>query len=414
MFPFPLVPGPVTTSLQFSGSGRAITSVNLPRTETGLAFVRLEIPLGQTVQVRILADLIILGSPSQGIGTLASEAAFEVGLFRQGARGTPDTFLREVPSGLDRIDDPYRPEATVPGVLFGESVTEFNFQVTPSTRGLNTGLIAATGDFYLAIQGRGAEYLPGDFLSGRIAIEVSADTPAPLGPDPRAVLWGPDWLQMYQPGAVPPTPAQGQAQTGGAGPDTVIGGAGNDTISGAGGEDYLRGSDGDDTIGGGTAFDDVHGNAGNDTVAGGLDDDWVVGGKGEDLLFGDDGNDLVLGNIGNDTCEGGAGADTLRGGQDNDVVRGGAGNDYVSGDRGSDTMTGGTGADTVHSFGEAGLDRATDFNRAEGDIVRLDPGTQYTFAQSGADVVISMVGGGRLVLAGVSLASLTSGWILVG
>lgn len=410
-FPFPLAPTSATTSLSFNGSGRAITAVTLPRSETGLVFVRLDIPLGQTVQIRILSDLIILGSPSQGLGTLANETAFEVGLFRQGVGA--DTALREIPSGLDYVDDPYRPEATIPGVLFGESITEFNFQTTASTRGLNTGLIAATGSYYVVIQGKGAEYLPGEFLSGRLAIEVSGDTSAPLGEDPRALLFGPDWLQMYQPGAVTP-PGQGQVQTGGAGADTLIGGVGNDTIGGAGGLDYLRGGEGSDSISGGTAFDDVHGNQGDDTVAGGPDDDWVVGGKGEDLLYGDDGNDLVLGNIGNDTCEGGAGADTVRGGQGNDILRGGAGDDYLSGDRGSDTVTGGAGADVFHSFGEAGLDRVTDFNRAEGDSVRLDPGTQYTAVQSGADVVINMVGGGQLVLAGVSLGSLTNGWILVG
>ena len=67
-----------------------------------------------------------------------------------------------------------------------------------------------------------------------------------------------------------------------------------------------------------------------------------------------------------------------------------------------------------HSFGEAGLDRVIDFSRAQGDIVLLDPGTQYSVAQSGSDVVITMVGGGQLVLAGVSMSSLTGNWIVVG
>ena len=47
----------------------------------------------------------------------------------------------------------------------------------------------------------------------------------------------------------------------------------------------------------------------------------------------------------------------------------------------------------------------------EGDRVMLDPGTQYTVAQVGADTVISMTGGGQMTLVGVTLSSLPSGWI---
>ena len=77
-------------------------------------------------------------------------------------------------------------------------------------------------------------------------------------------------------------------------------------------------------------------------------------------------------------------------------------------------MTGGTGADVFHSFGEAGLDRVADFSLAEGDRVQLDPGTQYAVGQVGADTVVSMTGGGQLVLVGVSMSSLTGNWISVG
>lgn len=193
--------------------------------------------------------------------------------------------------------------------------------------------------------------------------------------------------------------------------ETVFAGAGNDVIVGGGGQDYLRGEDGDDRIAGGDGFDDTHGNMGNDTVSGGLGDDWTVGGKDNDLLFGELGSDLVYGNLGNDTCDGGEGNDIVRGGQDQDILRAGAGDDYVSGDRGDDTMTGGAGADSFHTFGEAGIDRVLDFNRAEGDRVQLDPGTTYTVAQVGADTVISMTGGGQMILVGVSMSSLTEGWI---
>ena len=180
------------------------------------------------------------------------------------------------------------------------------------------------------------------------------------------------------------------------------------------GSDYLRGEDGDDVIYGGFAFDDVHGNQGNDTVSGGDGGDWVVGGKDNDSLSGDAGDDIVYGNLGNDTGDGGTGNDLVRGGQGDDVLRGGDGADFISGDLGSDTLTGGLGADTFNSFGDAGVDRVTDFNRAEGDRVRLDPGSLYTVSQQGADTVVAITGGATVVLAGVQMSGLTGEWIFVG
>ena len=197
----------------------------------------------------------------------------------------------------------------------------------------------------------------------------------------------------------------------GAGADTVRALAGDDTISGGGGENYLRGDEGNDSIVGGAGFDDINGNMGNDTCVSGGGDDWVVGGKDNDSLSGSDGQNLVYGNLGNDTCDGGAGNDTVRGGQDNDVVIGGAGDDYVSGDKGSDTMTGGIGADIFHSFGDAGIDRVTDFSLAQGDRVQLDPGTVFTVSQVGADTIVNMTGGGQMTLVGIQLSSLTGNWI---
>lgn len=230
--------------------------------------------------------------------------------------------------------------------------------------------------------------------------------------------WGADFIRGY---------AGDDLIVGGGGRDTLYGGAGDDQIyallepgiSGFTGEgaSYLRGEEGNDYIVGGEQFDDINGNVGNDIAAGGLGDDWVVGGKDQDLLYGERGNDIVYGNLGDDTCIGGDGDDLLRGGQNNDVLLGDSGSDWLSGkdwlsgDRGDDTMTGGPGADVFHTFGDAGLDRVTDFNLAEGDRVQLDAGTTYTVVQVDADTVITMSGGGRMVLVGVSLASLTPGWI---
>ena len=200
-----------------------------------------------------------------------------------------------------------------------------------------------------------------------------------------------------------------------AGSPSVFGGLGNDTISANNvNNSYLRGDEGDDSIVGGSGFDDINGNMGNDTIVLGSADSWAVGGKDNDSLMGGAGQNLVYGNLGNDTCDGGGGNDIVRGGQDNDVVRGGAGDDFVSGDKGDDTMTGGTGADIFHSFGDAGLDRVTDFLRSEGDRVLLDPGSTYTVAQVGADTVVSITGGGQMILVGVSMSSLTGAWITVG
>jgi serralysin len=203
----------------------------------------------------------------------------------------------------------------------------------------------------------------------------------------------------------------GDSIVGSAGNDTVRGYTGDDVISGGDGTNYLRGDEGNDSIVGGAGFDDINGNMGNDTASGGVGQDWVVGGRDNDVLSGGDAYDLVYGNLGSDTCDGDAGDDIVRGGQDDDLVRGGAGADYVSGDRGSDTMTGGAGADIFHTFGENGSDRVTDFSAAEGDRVQVDPGTQFTLAQVGADTVISMTGGGQMVLVGVQLSTLPQGWI---
>ena len=233
-------------------------------------------------------------------------------------------------------------------------------------------------------------------------------------------------------------PPQPTATGGGAGPDTLTGGVGADTLSGGGGNDslvggagddnvsggdgadtiadvsganYLRGDAGDDLITGGADFDDINGNMGNDTASGGPGADWVVGGKDNDSLSGGDGADLVYGNLGADTIAGDAGDDIVRGGQGDDVVTAGAGADFVSGDLGSDTLTGGAGADIFNTFAETGLDRVLDFSISDGDRVQVAPGTTFTLAQVGADTVISMTGGGQMILVGVTASSLPSGWI---
>ncbi|MFC3071048.1 calcium-binding protein [Phenylobacterium soli] len=204
--------------------------------------------------------------------------------------------------------------------------------------------------------------------------------------------------------------ADGVASSG-SGADTMTGDAGNDTLTDEDGQNFLQGGDGNDSINGGADFDRTNGNVGNDTVHGNAGDDWVTGGKDSDVLYGDAGKDIVNGNVGNDTGYGGAGDDVVRGGQNDDVLYGDDGNDWITGDLGNDTLTGGPGADTFRAFSGGGLDRITDFHAAEGDRIQLDPGTAYTTAQVGADVVITLGGGATTTLVGVNLADLPQGWI---
>lgn len=192
--------------------------------------------------------------------------------------------------------------------------------------------------------------------------------------------------------------------------ENVLAGAGADTITGNDASNYLRGGGGNDSIAGGAAFDDINGNAGNDTAYGGEGGDWVVGGKDNDVLYGETGNDIVYGNLGADTCDGGPGNDWVRGGQGDDSLAAGEGDDWISGDKGDDTIRGGPGADIFYTFSDAGVDRVLDFSRAEGDRVQLDPGTVYSVAQVGADVVVNL-SAAQMILVGVSLSSLTGDWL---
>jgi len=201
---------------------------------------------------------------------------------------------------------------------------------------------------------------------------------------------------------------------GGAGDDRVYGGQGDDRVFGDEGSDLVFGDLGDDFLHGGAGADLVDGGLGNDTLHGGQGGDALSGGEGDDALNGDLGDDAVHGGLGNDVLYGYDGADTLRGGQGDDILRGEAGDDWLAGDLGSDTLFGGAGADVFHASSGAGQDLVMDFDFAEGDRVRLAAGTAYTVSQVGADTVVDLADGGRMVLAGVQLASLGEGWILAG
>lgn len=198
------------------------------------------------------------------------------------------------------------------------------------------------------------------------------------------------------------------------GNDTLYGGAGSDELIGGVGDSLMRGGEGNDTLTGGGSFDDLHGNQGNDWVSGGAGNDWVVGGQDQDTLLGGDGADIVYGNMGADTAYGGSGDDIVRGGQDDDVLFGDQGDDFLSGDRGRDTITGGAGADRFYIFRDSGIDRVTDFSRAEGDRVQIEPGNGWTLVQDGADAVVRLDSGAAMVLVGVNVSTLTGEWVFSG
>lgn len=95
---------------------------------------------------------------------------------------------------------------------------------------------------------------------------------------------------------------------------------------------------------------------GAQTLVGTAGPDELKGGAGSDLLYGSSGNDFLRSEGGNDTLAGGDGDDTLSGG---------AGANVLSGNAGHDTFQ--INAPLTTSMG--GLDRITDFNRAEDHLV---------------------------------------------
>jgi Ca2+-binding RTX toxin-like protein len=253
------------------------------------------------------------------------------------------------------------------------------------------------------------DIIPGQDLDSRLVIHLGAPTTLYISAGSHLDVGTGSFSVSIQQSAAAPT-AGNDMLFGQIGGSTITAGAGDDTIVGRDAGNYLRGEEGNDSVQGGAQFDDINGNMGNDTCHGGEGDDWVVGGKDDDLLYGDDGGDIVYGNLGNDTCDGGFGNDLIRGGQGSDSLTGGAGDDWISGDRGDDTMAGGAGSDIFHTFNGAGLDVVTDFTPGQ-DRVQLDPGTTYTVKQVGFDVVIDMGSGDQMILKGISIDNLPTGWI---
>lgn len=139
--------------------------------------------------------------------------------------------------------------------------------------------------------------------------------------------------------------------------------------------------------------------------------DRMNGGAGDDLIQSKAGADTVLGGVGADTLDGGGDNDLLRGGRGDDSINGSDGADWIAGDRGDDVLIGGAGADIFYAFADSDRDVIRDFNFYEGDRIQLDYGTPFAVDQVGADVVLTIADTAHIVLTGVDLGSLQSGWL---
>ena len=246
--------------------------------------------------------------------------------------------------------------------------------------------------------GDGDDSLSGDSGNDKIWGDAGIDTVS--GGDGNDKLWGGDGDDSL---------------SGETGNDKIFAGDGDDLVSGGEGDDKLWGGDGDDSLSGETGNDKIWGDAGNDTVS---------GGDGDDKLWGNAGNDVLEGGNGNDTIRGGMGADILDGGEDNDrlISRSDAREPDIAQEtdesqvypdqpflNADDTLIGGAGADTFrfelllnakdeiverhadpvtgeinwravahendnvhdHWVDSIGNDTIEDFNKSEGDKIRI-------------------------------------------
>jgi Ca2+-binding RTX toxin-like protein len=93
--------------------------------------------------------------------------------------------------------------------------------------------------------------------------------------------------------------------------------------------------------------------------------------NGDPNLQGTPGNDPLTGTPSSDVLRGKAGNDTLRGGGGNDGLLGGAGDDTLDGGSANDGYVGYTGKDTFLIGANASEDFIYDFNKSEGDIIKI-------------------------------------------
>jgi len=178
-------------------------------------------------------------------------------------------------------------------------------------------------------------------------------------------------------------------------------GIGNDSVTGNGAANAVWAGGGQDTIRGLGGNDQLFGESGNDQIWAGGGADTAYGGAGADRLWGEAGADRLFGDAGTDALYGGDGADTLTGGLGNDTLGGGIGSDVF-------VFADGFGSDRVVDFDVADTAERIDVSAVTAVADWADLLTNH-MTQSGADTVIDTGGGNVIVLAGVSLATLTAG-----
>ena len=132
------------------------------------------------------------------------------------------------------------------------------------------------------------------------------------------------------------------------------------------------------------------------------------GSCGDDLIEGRDGNDRLHGRRGVDILQGGKGNDELTdrrggtlfdGGRGNDRMTGGRDDDFFAGGRGNDRLRLGGGNDVVAFNRGDGVDRL--FGPRQDGVLSLGGGIRYEdlkFSKQGADLVLKVGGGDRIVL----------------
>lgn len=193
---------------------------------------------------------------------------------------------------------------------------------------------------------------------------------------------------------------------GGIGADKLYGGNNSDTLTGGENDDMLYGDNGIDILYGGSGNDALFGGDANDELRGGGNQDTLSGDDGDDMLIGGNGNDILYGGLRSDQLYGGSSSDELYGGHNQDTLYGGSGDDTLNGGHGGDVFVfaSGDGSDIIQDF-TAGLDEInlSSFNFANFNAVLAATND----GASGA--IITLAGGGEVLLDGVFEASLLSG-----
>ena len=187
----------------------------------------------------------------------------------------------------------------------------------------------------------------------------------------------------------------------------LTGNTGNNYLKGGDGLDFLYGDDGADTLEGGAGDDYYYLTDNQDTVieqvGGGLDQIWAFG---DGIKMADNVERLYMKSFVARTAYGNDGKNYMMGNNRDNTLYGYGGNDQLFGLSGNDTFYGGTGNDSL--YGASGND-VYHFQRGDGNDVIFDADStvgnkdtldfdgainanQVWFAQSGNDLVVSIIG----------------------